>query len=1199
MRKTFSARRWLAVLLTLAMCMTLVPTAFAVEGDRAVQPRGTITVEVSLSPISIKTGEKATATAVLKDDNTAVTSQPTFTWESSATDKATVDSSGQVTGVAAGTATIIAKCTYSGTEYSGTATVTVTAATTTPDTITLVNKGSFTIEPTNTSTAEIKVNVTGNSQVQWKVKDYVNGKWGEYGANSDIVLLNPRSNGTTCTVSGRKPGKVLIRAYLDNGAETEEISVEVSGIDVSTEPIEVMENEEKELWPATAYGAAKGITYTANDNYIAMVTGGNKVKGIQVGETTVMVSDDSKKYKANIPVKVVADPSTTIEYKTELKSGEALPFSKLHSDFSSQLGGKVVSVSGLNVPTDQGTLFYRYSSDAEPGAGVASRDTYYRNPRSGQRDLEDITFVAKPDFMGGQVIIKYMALTSEGTTYNCAIILEVTSETGSSAGISINTKYNTAVQFDANEFDRVCKERTGARLSHVVFAQPPTRQGTLYTNYSNSGSYGSIVSTTAQYSLRSLGDIWFVPAPGYTGPVTVYYTARSTGTPGASYAGQVNINVGEDTGVAIGGVSYETSQGAVVYFDDRDFNDYCQERMDDYQTINHLTFDALPSASQGVLYYDYRSASNTGAQVTTGTPYYYGTRNPRIDRLAFVPAEDFVGTVKIPFTAQTINGDVFSGDVLVNVRGGSSSGDVLYTCAPGRSVSFDDTHFNRLCRDLTGSSLNYLEFQSLPSGSDGTLYYNNSTARTNTRYYNGSSTPRIDNLSFRASNSFSGSVNIPFVGRSTSGMTFNGIVTVSSNGSGSSSRESIHYTANSSSAAVFDRDDFDDLSRWETDRDVSSVRFDIPSSSQGWLYRNYRSSSSQGTRISSSTSISASDLDRVAFVPASGYTGTVYIGFKATAASGGGTFEGTVEIDVERAPADATASYSTRTAPVQLNGSDLGRRGYTLSSVRFDAMPSSSAGYLYYQYVSPTKYGRQASTGTSYRVSGSPLISDLSFVPRAGYSGTVSIPYTGTNSNGSTFEGEVIITVSPGYGSTYFNDMNGYSQAQQAAVDFLYDHNITRGLNQGQYGPESHIRRGDFARMVYQAFELSPSGSSNVFYDVPSGAYYAEAVNTLYARGIVSGVGGGYFSPDTALTRQDAICMVQRAMRTVGWSANDGYASALAGYSDSGSVAGYAQGAMAFAVQRGYLPTTGGRLSPTQPLTRVDMAEIIHRVLTY
>ena len=51
--------------------------------------------------------------------------------------------------------------------------------------------------------------------------------------------------------------------------------------------------------------------------------------------------------------------------------------------------------------------------------------------------------------------------------------------------------------------------------------------------------------------------------------------------------------------------------------------------------------------------------------------------------------------------------------------------------------------------------------------------------------------------------------------------------------------------------------------------------------------------------------------------------------------------------------------------------------------------------------------------------------------------------------------------------------------------------------------------------------------------------------------------------------------------------------------SDSGSVSGYAQGAMANAVQQGYLPTSGGRLNPAQALTRMDMALIIHRVLTY
>ena len=302
---------------------------------------------------------------------------------------------------------------------------------------------------------------------------------------------------------------------------------------------------------------------------------------------------------------------------------------------------------------------------------------------------------------------------------------------------------------------------------------------------------------------------------------------------------------------------------------------------------------------------------------------------------------------------------------------------------------------------------------------------------------------------------------------------------------------------------------------------------------------------------------------------------------------------------VDQPAADATARYSTRTEPVRIYADDLARGGYSLSSIKFTSLPSSSTGYLYYQYTSPIRYGQQVNTSTSYQTSGSNLISDLTFVPRAGYSGTVLIPYTGTNSSGSTFTGEVVITVSPTYSSSYFNDMSGYSDAQRAAVDFLYDHNITRGMSIGQYGPENSIRRGDFALMLYQAFEVSPSSYSGAFSDVPSGAYYAEAVNALYARGIVSGIGNGYYAPDSTLTRQDAICMVQRAIRAAGWSAGDGNANLLTGYSDGSTVSGYAQGAMSMAIQRGYLPISGGWLNPQQPLIRVDMAEVLHRVLTY
>lgn len=1015
--------------------------------------------------------------------------------------------------------------------------------------------------------------------------------------NPEIASVN-YLNGLVTAASA---GKTTVTAYLgeDAVASTE---IEVSGITVETDPVVVEENGASVslLSAVQTYGETsdRSLAFTSRDPYIAEIVNTNQVRGLRVGKAVVEATANSGRYRVTLTVQVDPDPSTNQTLSLTLKNGETLPFNgpELSSVFSGQIGGKVEYVTGLFVPTDQGTLYYGYRSESEPGAGVGQVETYYRSPGPGQRALGDVTFVPKPGYVGGNVTITYNAITSEGGTYSCRITFTSqgsSSSSGDEAGsISLNTDYNTAVKFDSIEFGAVCREKLGAQLDYVVFSQPPERQGALYTNYSSSGSYGSLVDIHSQYSRKEIDDVWFVPAPGYNGTVTVYYTGFSTGS--KSYSGQVIIKVGQGDLVAIGGLAYDASPGIAVRFDDDDFDEYCYKLLNQEQTLSAIRFEALPSESDGVLYYDYQSSASTGSRAAAGTVYYYGTRAPRIDRLAFVPAEDFTGALRLPFTGWTTDGTSFSGAVEINVRGGVTSGDIYYSCNPGRSVSFRRSDFTSLSQTATGRTLDYIRFQSLPSTSEGSLYYGSSRVSAGTSYYNSN----LSQLSFRASNSFSGLVNIPFEGRSTGGDTFSGVITIGSSGGGIGSGN-IRYTTDSKTAAVFDRDDFDSLSQWETGRNVGSVRFDLPSSSQGALYRNYYSSSSMGTRITSSTSLTAGELDRVAFVPASGYTGTVYIDFTGTASGSGGTFTGTVEVEVGLPSADVTARYSTRTEPVRFYAGDLARNGASLDSIQFTSLPPSSAGYLYSQYASPIRYGQQASTGTIYRASGSNLISDLAFVPRAGYSGTVTIPYTGTNSSGSAFTGEVVVTVSPSYSSSYFSDMAGYSDAQRAAVDFLYDHNITRGLTSGQYGPESSIRRGDFALMLYQAFELAPTSSGGFFADVPSGAYYAAAVNALYARGVVSGVGSGYYAPESTLTRQDAICMVQRAMRAVGWSAGDGYAGALTGYSDSGSVSGYAQGAMALAIQRGYLPISGTWLNPQQPLTRVDMAEILHRVLTY
>lgn len=1158
-------------------------------------------IEVSLSDISLSVGQNEshlpTVTAYMSDGTNETSSQ--LSRNDYSISSASIDSTiasytnGTLRGVKAGETILSVTVSYSNKTATASCKVTVSEAKVIDITITKpvpdVPGGAVSMSAGETKTCTVAVN-PANAKVTWS------------SSNSQVAVVE---NGM---VKALAPGEATLTASAGDKEAT--LDILVGGFLLKKDSFEVEENGAIPLdgtdnpdGVLERYGNANlgDLTFWSSDPNVAEVVNG-EVRGKSPGTVTINVSSKTS-FKTKFTVTVKPDKNSTIpqEGTIPVKRDGTLPFSTLYSDFRAQAGGSLNRIMGLSVDTSKGTLYYKYESEAQNGLGVGD-STYYLNPSYGQRGISDITFVPKTSFNGGPVTINYTAVTDSGQNYACRILITVDPGTGAAAGISLSTDYNTPLRFSGEEFNRVCRDEKGVDLNYVVFDLPPVRQGSLYTNYTSAGNYGRVVTTTDRYTKKELNDVWFVPAPGFPAghspeTVTVYYTAYGKGSAG-SFTGQMKITVRPEDNVAIGGLAYDVSKGGVARFDDGDFGSYCHSVLDDRQTLSFIRFDSLPSESQGVLYYDYRSSTSTGSRASTGTSYYYGTRSPRIDRLVFVPAADFIGTVKIPFTGQTVDGTRFAGNVEVNVRGGTGAGDIYYSCAPGRSVRFDDSHFNRLCRDLTNSSLSYIEFQGLPNSADGTLYYNNSAARTDTRYRNGSTTPRIDDLSFRASSRFSGTVDIPFVGTAVSGETFSGVISVGTSSAGTDS-ENIRYTTDSKTAVVFDRDDFDDLSRWETDRDISSVRFEVPGSSQGWLYQNYRSSSSQGTRISSTTTISASSLDRVAFVPANGYTGTVYIDFRATAA-GGDTFNGVVEIEVGRAPADVTVSYSTRNAAAaKFYGGDFGRRGYTLSSIRFTELPPANAGYLYYQYVSPTHYGRQAGTSSSYRVSGNDLISDLTFVPRAGFTGTVTIPYTGTNSNNSTFEGEVVVNVTPSYSSSYFNDMSGYSEAQRAAVDFLYDHNITRGLTATQYGPESSIRRGDFARMIYQAFELSPTGTSNAFRDVPANAYYAEAVNALYARGIVSGIGDGYYAPDSTLTRQDAICMVQRAMRAIGWNASDGYASNLYGYSDGVNVSSYAQGAMSFAVQRGYLPTTGGRLNPTQALTRVDMAEIIHRVLTY
>ena len=209
----------------------------------------------------------------------------------------------------------------------------------------------------------------------------------------------------------------------------------------------------------------------------------------------------------------------------------------------------------------------------------------------------------------------------------------------------------------------------------------------------------------------------------------------------------------------------------------------------------------------------------------------------------------------------------------------------------------------------------------------------------------------------------------------------------------------------------------------------------------------------------------------------------------------------------------------------------------------------------------------------------------------------MTVNFTGTDTGGETFTGRIEITLTSAAGSTVFTDMGSYAWAGPS-VDFLYSQGVVSGVGGSQFGPGQAILRGDFVLMLCRAFDFEGSSTASGFYDVPAGSYYAQAITTARSLGIVTGDGTGRFRPTAALTRQDAMVMLQRAMNAAGISAG-GSESDLTAFSDAAQVSAYARSAVAALVRLGVVQgDEAGRLNPGSNITRAEMSVILHRVLT-
>lgn len=611
------------------------------------------------------------------------------------------------------------------------------------------------------------------------------------------------------------------------------------------------------------------------------------------------------------------------------------------------------------------------------------------------------------------------------------------------------------------------------------------------------------------------------------------------------------------------------------------------------------------SPDEGTLYYGYVSEGDTGAGVSASDSFYYSGSGTQklLGKIIFVPRAGFSGQADISYTGIDSSGDNHPGTVKVTV---GAARQISYTCPQGECVYFHSDDFTNYCHGLYGYPIASVRFATPPAERCGYLYYEyaggevfGSNVSAGKRYYS-SSTPALDSVSFVPRADYAGSFTLPYTGWDTAGNTFSGSIRITVTGrDGQAAPGDISYAAHSGKRFYFDVADFADLCRETTGGALSYVQFtDLgDASGKARLYAGRSGSSAlyANTPYYHSTAGSYRLMD-VNIVPYSTFTGTLTIPFRAydTAKQ---SFTGRVLVDVTKDSGSADTIYKTSTGmPVSFQRAEFtqaceGQLPGELTSVRF-YLPGPSTGVLYAGFNGLND--NRPLAAEEYLPAAD--LTSLTFVPQGGFSGSAYLNYVARDERNNTCSGTVRVAVWPAAESGYFNDMKSYGWAV-SSVDFLRRYGVVTGSTQTTFLPGQAMSRGDFVLMLARAYDLPGAGSAS-FPDVPANSYYAQAIASARKRGIATGDPLGNFNPKRGLTRQEAAVFLYRTMQADG-TAVPGSDYDLLRFPDADRVAGYAREAMASLAGLGVFQGDGqGRLNPTAPLSRAEMAVILHRAIT-
>jgi len=179
-----------------------------------------------------------------------------------------------------------------------------------------------------------------------------------------------------------------------------------------------------------------------------------------------------------------------------------------------------------------------------------------------------------------------------------------------------------------------------------------------------------------------------------------------------------------------------------------------------------------------------------------------------------------------------------------------------------------------------------------------------------------------------------------------------------------------------------------------------------------------------------------------------------------------------------------------------------------------------------------------------------------------------------------------------------FADIQGHEN--QRAIETLAARGIISGRGDNRFEPDATMTRAEFSAIIVNGLGL-PAKSLASFEDVSPTAWFAQAVGTAFYYEIISGVSATRFNPRGTLTRQEAAVMIARAARLCGMDTtltDIETLNILAMFGDYRRAANWAWDALAFCYREGILDDYEFYIRPRDAVTRGEVAEMMYRLLS-